>query len=352
MMIRNLVKKLSFIAIATFFVLMTSGLTFGQTLYDSFTDGEFTTNPPWTGTTSSWTVVANSDVAAGATGSNTLRLNAPAVTGTEYLTSQIANWGTSQEWGFFLGRRAQAFTAANQQYFWLYANEATLTSATVDGYRIAIGDDTGNDEIRLEYIVNGAVNTTVITSTGAITNGLTDVGVLIRVTRSAAGDWQLFTSTIPTANGTGAIATDIPNAANAAISQGTGTNNSLVPAANGFIGVAALHSTGASAIVAAEFDQIYFTPMSVSAATVNVGGRVTNSRGSGIGNVTVSINGGSLSEAMYARTSPFGYFTFDGIPAGQIYIVTVASKQYTFNPASQVVEVQDSVSDVSFVSQE
>ncbi|HEX8249501.1 MAG TPA: carboxypeptidase-like regulatory domain-containing protein [Pyrinomonadaceae bacterium] len=90
----------------------------------------------------------------------------------------------------------------------------------------------------------------------------------------------------------------------------------------------------------------------VSAATVTVGGRVTNSRGYGIGGVVVSINGGSLSEPLFARTSPFGYYSFEGIAAGQTYVVTVSSKTHTFNPSSRVIEVQDSVGDADFVSQE
>ncbi|MFN8863821.1 MAG: hypothetical protein ACK5W1_05865, partial [Flavobacteriales bacterium] len=242
--------------------------SFSQTLYDSFSDGNFTSGPVWGGNTAEWTVVANSDAAAGATGSNTLRLNAPAVAATRYLSSQTASWGASQEWGFFMGRRAQAFTGANQQYFWLYANEANLTSATVDGYRIAIGDDSVGDELRLEYIVNGTVSATVITSSGSLNNGLTDIGFLVRVTRSSSGAWALFTSTLPTANGNGAIATDVPSTANTPVSQGTGTNNALVPAANGYLGVAALHTTGSNAIVTAEFDQIYFTPAG-GAPTIN-----------------------------------------------------------------------------------
>lgn len=99
-------------------------------------------------------------------------------------------------------------------------------------------------------------------------------------------------------------------------------------------------------------DNFQVQAMSVSAATVSVGGRVTNAGGYGLSGVTVSINGGSLSEAMTVRTSPFGYFTFEGIPAGQTYIISVASKQYTFSPPSRVIEVQDSVNDVTFVSQE
>jgi hypothetical protein len=234
-------------------------VSWGQTLFDSFTDGNFTASPVWGGSTSAWGIQANSDVAAGATASNTLRL-ASTGTATVYLSSQVSSWGSSQEWGVWIGRRAQALTAANRSYFWLFANESNVTSATVDGYRLAIGDDTGNDEIRLEYIVNGAVSATVITSTGSFTNGLTDIGFLVRVTRSSAGDWALFTSTLPTANGAGAIASAVPNSTNASVSQGSATNNSLAPATNNFLGVAALHSSGASGIAGAEFDQIYFTP--------------------------------------------------------------------------------------------
>jgi len=261
----------------------------GQTLYDSFSDGNFTASPVWGGNTSNWTVETNSDAAAGATGSNTLRLNSTAVAQTVYLSSQISSWGTSQEWGVWIGRRAQAFTAANQAYFWLVANESDLTSATVDGYRLAIGDDSGGDEIRLEYVVNGAVSATVITSSESITNGLTDIGFLVRVTRSSSGDWALFTSTLPTSNGTGAISTDIPNATNASVSQGTGTNNSLIPAANNYIGVAALHSTGANAIVTAEFDQIYFTlPTTAPTVTTTPATSITVNSATAGGNITAT----------------------------------------------------------------
>ena len=227
---------------------------------DSFTDGDFISNPAWSGNAASFSVVADSTAAAGATGSQTLRLNAPATSGTEYLSTQIAEWGTSQEWRFWIGRRAQAFTAANQQYVWLYANEATLTSSTVDGYRIAIGDDSGSDEIRLEYIVNGVLSTTVITSAGSVPNGLTDIGFQVLVKRAESGSWGIYTSSLPTASGSGSIAADIPTSATASIFQGSGIHNSRVPGAGGYFGVAALHSTGANAVVAAEWDQFYFTP--------------------------------------------------------------------------------------------
>ncbi|HEY0049803.1 MAG TPA: carboxypeptidase-like regulatory domain-containing protein [Pyrinomonadaceae bacterium] len=111
-------------------------------------------------------------------------------------------------------------------------------------------------------------------------------------------------------------------------------------------------SGGTGAAGTLRIDNFQVQAMSVSAATVTVGGRVTNAGGYGIGNVVVSINGGSLSEPIYARTSPFGYYSFEGIAAGQTYIVTVSSKTHTFNPSSRIIDVQDSVGNADFVSQE
>ncbi len=278
-----------------------------QTLYDSFSDGDFTASPTWGGNTALWTVVANSDAAAGATGSNTLRLNGPAVSQTDYLSSQVGSWGSSQEWGVWIGRRAQAFTAANQAYFWLYANESTLNNTTVDGYRLAIGDDNSSgDKIRLEYVVNGTVSATIITSSGSLTNGLTDIGFLVRVTRSSTGAWSLYTSTLPTANGTGAIATNIPNATNASVLQGSATHNTVVPAANGYVGVAALHSTGANAIISTEFDQIHFTatnPTITGAATASA---FTTTYGTASTAQAFSVSGTGLTANLIA-TAPSDY---------------------------------------------
>ncbi len=341
-------KLINFVAILSITLLL-GATAFGQTLYDSFSDGNFTANPVWVGTTGTWMVVADSDAAAGAIGSNTVRLAAPTATaGTEYLSSQISSFGTSQEWGVFFGRRAQAFTTTNQQYFWLYANESNLNSATVDGYRLAIGDNSGDDEIRLEYILNGAVSSMVITSTGAIPNGLTDIGFLVRVTRSATGVFQLYTSTLPTANGTGAIATDIPDQANTPVLQGTGTDNSIVPANNGYIGLAALHTTSAAATSAAEFDQIYFTPTIVTAGEVFVGGRVMDVRGMPIGNATVTLSGGLLTQPRTTVTSGFGYFGFRNVSVANTYLISVSSNRFRFDQPLQVINLDNEETGILF----
>lgn len=230
-------------------------------LNESFTDGNFSAAPAWNGTTSTWLVVADSDVGTGATGSSTLRLNAASGTsGTEYLSTQLSgSWGASQSWGFWIGRRSQEATASNTSYVWLFANESDVTSGTVDGYRIRFGNNgPGVDRIVLEVVTNG-VGTAIITSTGGTADGITDFGFLVRVTRSATGEWALFTSTLPTTNGTGATATAVPNATNANVAQGTVTNTTYTTFDNGRIAFAALHTTSAGARAGAEFDQLIFS---------------------------------------------------------------------------------------------
>lgn len=299
---------LKFLSLWSMLLLLGIGGVKGQTLLDSYTDGDFTASPVWGGSTSNWSIVANSDAAAGATGSNTLRLSVSTGAGTQYLSTQISSWGTSQEWGFWIGRRSQALTSSNQMHIWLYANEANLTSATVDGYRIAIGDDSGDDDIRLEYIVNGAVSSTVIASAGTIGNGLTDIGLLLRVTRSSIGGWEVFTSAIPTSNGNGAIASAIPNSTNASTSRGTATNNSLAPATNGYFGVLAIHSSGVSGRAAVEFDQAYFTPTAASSTpTLTTPTATSITDVSAILGATVTADGGSALSARgtsYNTSSP------------------------------------------------
>lgn len=302
------------------------------TLFDTFNDSDFTASPAWSGDTTSWTIVANSDVAAGATGSKTLRLSAPTVDGqTEHLRTQVADWGDSQEWGVWIGVRAQALTVSNKRYIWLYANEADLESATVDGYRLSIGEDTGDDEIRLERISNGAVAATVITSSG-INNGVTDIGFLVRVTRNNAGSWTLYTSTLPTSSGNGAIATVTPDAINTTVHQGSATDATITPSANGYLGVAVLHSSGANAIAGTEFDQFYLTINHAPVAGNPVLGlRINESATVGVAKLAADSDGDSLTVTAASLASGSGSvsFTSSGITYNAPGTAGSASISYT-----------------------
>lgn len=244
-------RKNSICLVLLFFIY--SGLA--AQLNESFNDGNFSADPVWSGNTASWQVTG-SDVAAGAVNSNTVRLNIAAGSGTAYLSTRVmGNWGMAQSWGFFIGRRAQAYTAANYVLIWLWCNEADLTSSTADGYRIRIGDDSGDDDIILQRVTDG-VATNVLTSSSSIANNLTDIGFLLRITRSETGVWEISTSQLPSATGTGAIATDIPNAVNAPLSHGSATDNFYTDFNHGYVGFTVAHGSTQNARAAQEFDQV------------------------------------------------------------------------------------------------
>ncbi len=241
---------------------------FEYEINDSFTDLDFNT-PTWTGDLANFTIINNSTcsglLGTEPTRTHTIRLNAPLSAATDHVRTQIANWDTQQEWYFWIGRNAvnapaQALTAANQSIVWLYANEANLESATVDGYRIQMGDDpAGDDEIRLQRVDNG-VATTIFTSTQAVVNGLTDYGISFRVRRTQAGVWTVYSSTLPTSALT-TQSTPTPLSCPEVLStvnHGGATDNTYMPAANGFFGFMAIHSAGLPATTAAEFDNFRF----------------------------------------------------------------------------------------------
>ena len=85
------------------------------------------------------------------------------------------------------------------------------------------------------------------------------------------------------------------------------------------------------------------TPLAPTAAGVFISGRVVDSSGRGISNVLLTLTD-SAGQARIARSSGFGYFQFDDIPAGQTYLLSATAKRYSF--ASQVLSVQENVADV------
>jgi len=254
-------------------------------LTDSFTDGNFSANPIWSGDTGNWQIVADSDVAAGATGSNTLRLNVSTGAGTQHISTPFTAWDLNQTWSFFFGRRAQALTAANRVQIWLYATESDLESGTVDGYRITIGEDPvsgiPNDRIILESVTDGA-GTAVLTSSTDIVNSRTNFGIAFKIRRDGNGNWELLTSDLPTTtNNFGVIASGCP-LDEAATSRGIATNTDYTPSGTGYFGFTVIHSSGANGRAAQEFDQIRIKGDAIgctdsgacnylAGATVNVG---------------------------------------------------------------------------------
>jgi len=202
-----------------FFLLAASGL---RQVIDTFRGGDFTSNPTWSGSTDSWGI--SQDRIAGPNISNAyvLKLDVSAGSGTKHLRTQRSGaWGTELSWGTRIGRRSDSpATSGSHIYVWLWANASGLSANTTDGYRIRLGDNSGNDEVCLERVDDESA-TTVITSSGVILNNSSDLGFLLRVTRNASSTRTLYTSTLPTANEGGqAAATTVPSATNTNITQG------------------------------------------------------------------------------------------------------------------------------------
>lgn len=84
--------------------------------------------------------------------------------------------------------------------------------------------------------------------------------------------------------------------------------------------------TGAPVTVAVQ------VPSAATAASATVAGRVT-ANGRALSQAVVSITNGTMTRTF--RTGSFGYFSFEDLPTGVTYTVTVAAKRYTFT-AQQV----------------
>lgn len=231
-----------------------------STLLDNFTDQNFTSNPSWSGDTGDWSTTGTNSSGQGVSNSRVLRVNGGSNNpGTYRLTTPISDWQTQQEWALWYGRRTATSTTSTVS-IWLYANESNLTSNSIDGYRLFMGDG-GNQEIYLQRVDNG-VPTNIITSSGSTANNRSDYSFTIRVTRDEFGNWELFTSALPTSNGQGLTPSANPTTAST-VSQGTATDNSIIPQGNGFFGFAVLVPNiggNNSNSRTTEFDNIYFTP--------------------------------------------------------------------------------------------
>jgi hypothetical protein len=88
-----------------------------------------------------------------------------------------------------------------------------------------------------------------------------------------------------------------------------------------------------------------FERQGVTAASVTIGGQVTSTEGRGISKAQVMITN-TEAGVCFARTNPFGFYRFEGIPAGETYIFDVSHKRYSFLP--QVVTILEERNDLNF----
>ncbi len=157
----------------TFSIFLYTQQMFAQ-LSDNFDDGDFSKNPVWSGQDIKFSAATNQ-----------LKLQAPAVTEDAYLSTKSAAINDAS-WEFFahLGFNP---SSTNYARVYLVSSQSNLAD-TLKGYFVMIGNTT--DEISL-YKQSGSTRTKIIDGADGKLN-LPIVDVRIKVTRDAAGNWQLF----------------------------------------------------------------------------------------------------------------------------------------------------------------
>lgn len=160
---------------------------------DNFTDGNFTASPAWSGNTADFTVT-----------SGELQLNAPAVSSSKYLSTSSQAINTAS-WEFKV-RMTFGTSSSNFAKVYLVSNTSNL-SGSLNGYYVKIGGS--DDEVSL-YSQTGTSDSEIIDGRNSVVVGST-VDIVVRVSRSTAGLWEVFSDTSSTST---------------FISEGTITDNS------------------------------------------------------------------------------------------------------------------------------
>ena len=95
----------------------------------------------------------------------------------------------------------------------------------------------------------------------------------------------------------------------------------------------------------------FFTtaPFAPTAALANISGRILTADGRGIRNVSITMTGASGAQRI-AFSSSFGYFNFENVPVGEVYILTVRAKQFQFSQNTQAVLLSEDLTDLNFIA--
>lgn len=88
-----------------------------------------------------------------------------------------------------------------------------------------------------------------------------------------------------------------------------------------------------------------FAPLTPTATSAAVSGRVTTANGRGLVRAIVTISDGS-GEIRSVLTGSFGFYQFENVPVGETYIFEVKSKKYLFAP--RVVTLTEEITDLNF----
>jgi hypothetical protein len=90
-----------------------------------------------------------------------------------------------------------------------------------------------------------------------------------------------------------------------------------------------------------------FTP---TAATASISSRVSASNGAGIRNARITLTGSS-GNSRTILTGVFGFYKFEDLQVGEIYVLQAASKRFTFQNPSRIITLSEDFTDANFVAE-
>ena len=152
------------------------GISHSQ-INDDFTDGDFTSNPVWNGTTADY--IINSSIQ--------LQLN-NTIAATSYLSTphQLTTLN-GKEWRIYV-KQSFAGSGSNYGRVFLTADNADLTLAQ-NGYYLQFGEASTIDAIRLFKLQSGVSTQLCAGADGQIANSLS---ANVKVVRDDSGNWSLY----------------------------------------------------------------------------------------------------------------------------------------------------------------
>jgi len=89
-----------------------------------------------------------------------------------------------------------------------------------------------------------------------------------------------------------------------------------------------------------------------TAVNAQIGGRITDAGGNGVGNVIVRLTSMDGMTNLFAITSPFGYYNFPTVLTGTTYTLTPSRKGYSFTPPSLTFTHTGDATNQNFVGQQ
>lgn len=148
----------------------------GQTS-DDFSDGNFSSNPTWIGTSTDFIINA----------SNQLQLNNTVAASSYLSTSHNLNTLSDKEWRIYV---KQTFSPSTSNYGRVYlCSDNSDLSLAQNGYYLQFGEANATDAVRLFKLVAGTSTQICAGIDGQIANSFT---TSIKVNRNAIGDWSLY----------------------------------------------------------------------------------------------------------------------------------------------------------------